>query len=98
MNDMKKFLKKLVVIIGLMIIAVAVFLAGGIAYKQNHFQKIPGTTHLLNFFEQTHFYPAPHQDNVPILEARELTYPYSFIVYGDSRELAFYEKTASLLF
>ena len=91
---MKRFIKKVVVTIGLMIIAVGVFFAGGIAYKQNQYQKIPWATYLLNLLEQTHFYPAPHQDNVPIFEAKELTYPYSFVVYGDSRELAFYEKTA----
>ena len=70
------------------------FLAGGIASKHNQFKKIPGAVHLLNLFEQPHFYPALQQHNVPIFETKELTYPYSFIVYGDSRELAFYEKTA----
>jgi len=93
-NDMKRFFKRVVITIGLIIIALGSFLAGGIAYKNNQYQKIPGATHLLNLFEQTHFYPAPLQDNLPILEAKELTYPYSFIVYGDSRGIAFAEKTA----
>jgi len=91
---MKRSLKKAVFPIGFIIIAVGAFLAGGITYKYDQFQKIPGATYFLNLFEQTHFYPAPLQDNVPIFEIKELTYPYSFIVYGDSRELAFYEKTA----
>ena len=94
MNDMKKFFKKLVIITGLMIIAVGAFFAGGIASKYNQFERIPGAIHLLNLFEKTHFYPAPLQDNGPVFESKELTYPYSFVVYGDSRELAFYEKTA----
>jgi hypothetical protein len=93
-NKMKRLLKKVVVTIGLVIIGLGAFLAGGIAYKFNQYQKIPRATYFLNLFEQTHFYPPPLQDNVPVFETKDLTYPYSCIAYGDSWELAFYEKTA----
>ncbi len=93
-NDMKRFFKWLVVTIGIIIVAVGAFLAGGIAYKHNQYQKIPGATHLLNLFEKTHFYPASPQNGAPIFETKGLTGPYFFIVYGDSRGLASYEKTA----
>ena len=91
---MKRFLKKVVVTIGFMIIVMGAFWAGGIAYKLNQYQKNPGATRLLNLLEQTHLYPSSHQDNLPIFEANKLTFPYFFIGYGASRELPFYEKTA----
>ena len=93
---MKTILKKITFIIILIIITVIAFFGGGVAYKYNYYKKIPVATYLHSLFAKPHFYPAPHQDKNPIFEAREVNYPYSFIVYGDSRELAFYEKTAIL--
>jgi len=50
-SDMKRFFKWVASTICLTIITVGAFLAGGIGYKQNQYQKIPGATHLLNILK-----------------------------------------------
>ncbi len=51
---------------------------------------------LIRLREPSSFYPAPAQDSSEIFRTGTVQYPYSFIVYGDSREIATYEKTRLL--
>jgi len=66
------------------------FFAGALAYKYDLHQKV------LSIFKKeiiTAQYPSPvYYNNTPLFELKNLSYPFTFIVYGDSQEEAGPEK------
>ena len=65
------------------------FIDRDIFFKQGYAQAPKGRTG-----QQPFFYPAPRQGPSEIFRKEDITYPFTFIVYGDSREPAGYEKDA----
>lgn len=79
-----KFQKKVtLVVLSLFVISASAFFA--VSYAASPKEKSSG----LPFF-----YPAPRQRASELFQKRDVKYPFAFIVYGDSREAACYEKDA----
>lgn len=81
------------------IIFLSGYVAGGFSYRAGLHNKIPVVRSLVSFFHQQgttsyapNFRPALPQDTTPIFQKFDVSYPFTFIVYGDSREPAGYEK------
>jgi predicted phosphodiesterase len=98
----KNLRKKTALVILLVIVAsLGAFFAGGLAHKYSIHQKIlgvGGASYVVDLIrksvESPFFYPAPKQELSEIFQKRDVKYPFTFIVYGDSREPAGYEKEA----
>ncbi len=96
MNNKRQFL--LVV----SVVAIVAFVGGGIAHRYGFPGRIPVWRSLRNVLsplppladrlaeaiEDVFFYPAPMQDSSQILAQIDVSYPFSFVVYGDSREVS----------
>ena len=61
-------------------------------YNASH--NIPELPQVDEYPEQGVGYPAPKQDSSEIFTKADVQYPFTFIVYGDSRETAGWEKDA----
>lgn len=93
--------KTTLLILALAVVAVSAFGAGGIAHFYGIHHKIPGVDYVASRIwgepeesgqsEEPFFYPAPKQVKSEIFR-KETGYPFTFIVYGDSREPAGYQK------
>ncbi|MEW6456293.1 MAG: metallophosphoesterase [Acidobacteriota bacterium] len=86
---MKQKIKQNLLLITVIILS---FIAGGIAYKYK-FPVFSYVDKFLNVFYPEFFYPAYEQKSSEIFEKKEVTHPFTFIVYGDSREFAGIQKT-----
>ncbi len=80
------------------LIAFISFAAGVFFYRSRIYQKVPGINLVKKAIrkvskpEMPYFYPAPEQDQSPIFCKSNIKYPFTFIVYGDSREIATRQK------
>jgi hypothetical protein len=85
-----KDLKKQFRLAGVLAILCCVFFAGFLAHRYNIHRRIP----ILRKAHTPHFYPGRIQDASHLFDTDRVTYPFTFIVYGDSREPAGDEKGA----
>jgi len=80
----------------LLVLVIIAFFSGALAYKSDLHHKIPGSSAIINFLKgesDSFFYPSPENpNNTPLFELNNVTYPFSFIVFGDSQEEAGPEK------
>jgi predicted MPP superfamily phosphohydrolase len=76
--------------IALLALLAVTFAAGGLVYRSGVYRLLLRSSRVIR---QPHFYPAPQQDSAAIFQ-KETAYPFTFIVYGDSREPAGHEKDA----
>lgn len=95
--ELKKFQTKINFVILLLIaISVSAFFAEDIANKYGVHHKICEVSYAAESVERApggpFFYPAPEQETSDIFQNRNVKYPFTFIVYGDSREPAGDEK------
>ena len=81
-------------VILLFVVIVGAFITGGLAVKNDAYDQIPGFAYIVHLVDEPFFYPAPAQDESKLAPVTEISYPFSFIVYGDSREIASSAKTA----
>ena len=82
--EFKNFQKRLTPVLSLLIaISAAIFFISGVSYAANPAEKSPGAPF---------FYPAPRQKTSELFQKTDVEYPFTFVVYGDSREPAGYEK------
>jgi hypothetical protein len=85
----------------LLLVIVAIFASflGGIAHKYEIQNKIPGVSYVTRLLKEKievtspFFYPSPKEDNPELFEIKDVEYPFTFLVYGDSREIVGHEKT-----
>lgn len=86
------------VILFAILLALISFVAGGFAHSYRIHEKIPGVNFVIGLFREEpeeyeiFFYPAAEQGKSEIFSEQAVEYPFTFIVYGDSREPATYEK------
>jgi predicted phosphodiesterase len=95
--ELKKFHNKIIlVILTLIVISVSAFFAEDIAHKGGVHRKICEVSYAAESVKRTpsgpFFYPAPEQEASDIFQNLSVKYPFTFIVYGDSREPAGNEK------
>jgi predicted phosphodiesterase len=76
------------------VVIAGAFIAGGLAFRHEAYEQIPGVPYIIRLFDPPFFYPAPAQDESKLERTEDASYPFSFIVYGDSREIASGSKTA----
>lgn len=94
MNTIGYLLVRILALLLFLIIIVAAFVAGGLAHRYERYESIPGMGYIIELLDPSFFYPAFAQGNSEIMRVDHVSYPFSFIVYGDSREPATEAKTA----
>ena len=94
MNAISRGFVRLLVMILFCVVIAGAFIAGGLAYKYDSYDQIPGISYVIPLLDPPFFYPAVDQGAPEPVHAEDVSSPFSFIVYGDSREIAVPVKTA----
>lgn len=95
---LKNFQKRITqAILLLIVISLSTFFVENIAYKYGIHYKFPNASYAANPAKRSSkpfLYPAPRQKTSELFRKEGIEYPFTFIVYGDSREIAGDEKDA----
>ncbi len=77
------------------VVIAGAFIAGVLASKQEAYEQVPGVSYSIRLLDPPFFYPALFTQGPSTLGGVEdISYPLSFIVFSDSREIAAPAKTA----
>lgn len=96
--------KRALLVLALVLVALIGFVTGGIAHSYGFHEKNPVASFFANLIRgepageyEEFYYPAPEQGACEIFSKSDVEYPFTFLVYGDSREPATYEKDAIIV-
>jgi predicted phosphodiesterase len=94
MIRVSRIVGRLLGVVLLFIVITGAFITGGLAMKTGAYEQIPGISAIVRILDQPFFYPSPAGKASGVTVGLDVDYPFSFVVYGDSREIASSAKTA----